>query len=52
MPDPTRTFDPHRAALLVMDYQNGILDRVADAGFQAVQRVLGNWLQSEPWGWA
>jgi len=32
MPDPTRTFDPHRAALLVMDYQNGILDRVADAG--------------------
>jgi nicotinamidase-related amidase len=32
MPEPVPTFDPRRAALLVMDYQNGIVDRVADAG--------------------
>jgi sugar phosphate isomerase/epimerase len=25
-------------------------DRVADAGFQAVQRTLGRWLETSPWG--
>ena len=30
MSDPTSAIDPNRAALLVMDYQNGIIGRVAD----------------------
>jgi nicotinamidase-related amidase len=31
MTDPTPAIDPQRTALLVMDYQNGILDRLPDA---------------------
>jgi nicotinamidase-related amidase len=31
MTDPTPAIDPSRTALLVMDYQNGILDRLPDA---------------------
>jgi nicotinamidase-related amidase len=32
MTDPTPAIDPRRTALLVMDYQNGIVDRLPDAG--------------------
>ena len=31
MTDPTPAIDPSRTALLVMDYQNGIVDRLPDA---------------------
>jgi nicotinamidase-related amidase len=31
MTDPSPAIDPQRTALLVMDYQNGILDRLPDA---------------------
>jgi nicotinamidase-related amidase len=31
MTDPTPAIDPSRTALLVMDYQNGIVDRMPDA---------------------
>jgi nicotinamidase-related amidase len=31
MTDPTPAIDPRRTALLVMDYQNGIIGRLADA---------------------
>jgi nicotinamidase-related amidase len=31
MTDPTPALDPRRTALLIMDYQNGILDRLPDA---------------------
>jgi nicotinamidase-related amidase len=32
MTDPTPAIDPSRTALLVMDYQNGILERLPEAG--------------------
>ena len=40
MPAPTTGFDPKRTALLVMDYQNGIVERLADPG-PLVDRVRG-----------
>jgi nicotinamidase-related amidase len=40
MPAPTTGFDPKRTALLVMDYQNGIVGRLADPG-PLVDRVRG-----------
>jgi nicotinamidase-related amidase len=47
MPDPTPAIDPRRTALLVMDYQNGIVGRLEDAGAllaraaQAIATVRG-----------
>ena len=36
MTDPTPAIDPRRTALLVMDYQNGIVGRLEDADFDAI----------------